>query len=243
MSIRLTISMPAHNEERSVEQVVREALRVLDDLEGVGELLVIDDGSTDRTPNILAVLAAEDSRIRVVRNDKNLGIEGFNRQMLECARGDWVFFISSDGEFDPTEALRFLELAERDSLDAVLGYREAKQYSVYRSIVSGLFNTCVVMFFSARFKDIGSIRLLRRSVYCPIRLYSRSAFINAERLLVARRFGARIREVPVAHRRRLAGKGRGSRPAKVIAAFYELCLTRWRWFFFGHYYGRSGDAG
>lgn len=239
MSIRLTIAMPAFNEAGAIEKVVDEALAVLDDLDGTGEILVVDDGSTDRTPQILRTLAERDPRVRVVRNETNRGIRAFNQQMLQSARGEWVFYISSDGEFDPREALRFLDLATGQSLDAVLGYRTGKQYTIYRRIVSWTFNTLVWALFAVRFTDIGAVRLLRRSAYAPIRLYCRSAFINAERLLVGRRRGARFAELPVTHRKRLAGKGAGSRPAKVLAAFRELVTTRCRWLFFAHYYGDS----
>lgn len=238
MSIKLTIAMPAFNEEACVEQTVREALAALDELVGEGEVLVVDDGSVDRTPEILAALAAEDPRLRVITHERNQGIGGFNRDMMAHARGDWVLFTSSDGEFDPHEGVRFLEIAEQEGADAVLGYREDlnEQYTPARKVVSRSFNALTYLCFGTRFRDIGSTRLLRRELFQPLELYSHSAFINAERLLAGRRKGARIVEVPTEHRRRRAGVGGGAKPRRVVEAVRDLLRTRARWFRFDRYY-------
>lgn len=236
--------MPAFNEEGCVEDAVREALAVLEDLDGEGEVVVVDDGSRDRTPDILASLARHDPRLRVVRHEVNQGIGAFNRRMLAEARGEWVLFTSSDGEFDPREALRFMDIAQREGADAVLGYRGQRneQYTPSRRAVSYLFNALTLVCFGARFKDIGSIRLLRRELFQPIELYSQSAFLNAERLLVGRRRGARIVQVPTRHRPRLSGRGGGARPRKVAHAVGDLLRTRARWLRFDRYYGRRPSA-
>ncbi len=241
-ALALTIAMPVHDEEASIGEVVSQALAALDELDEPGEVLVVDDGSTDGTPDILRRLSRRDKRIRVVSNEINLGIRSFNRRMLSSARGEWVFFISSDGEFDCREALRLLDAARQQDVDAVLGYRAAKRYTPYRRAVSALFNSMVRACFGVRFRDIGSIRLLRRTVFAPIPLYSQSAFINAERLLAARRLGARFIELPVEHRPRIAGRGRGARPGKVVAAFGDLIKTRIRWFRFAKFYGEGAVA-
>ena len=237
MAVRLTIAMPAFNEEGCIERSVGEALAALDGLAGPGEVLVVDDGSTDRTPALLAGIAARDPRLRVARNERNLGMGSFNRRMLAEAAGDWVFFIGADGEWDAREALRFLALAEKEGVDGVLGYRRRKRYGPWRTAVSWLFAASIVVLFGCRLIDVGSIRLLRRARFAPLRLYSQSAFLNAERLLVGRRRGARYLQVPVEHRERLSGRGRGSRPRNVAVAFRDLLATRRRWFRFEHWYG------
>ncbi len=236
--ITLTIAMPVYNEAGTIERVVRSALEVAGEAPGGGEVLVVDDGSTDDTPEILARLAAEKMSLRVVRHDHNQGIGGYGRRMLDEARGEWVFIISSDGEFDPREALRFLDLAQRDGVDAVLGYRRVKRYSPYRLLVSWLFKSLVFLLFGARYRDIGCVRLQRRAVYAPVRLYSESAFSNAERLLVARRRGATSVEAEVEHYPRSHGKGGGAKLAKVVEALLDLVHVRLRWFHFGRYYRR-----
>ena len=237
MSLRLTIAMPAYNEEGAVAETVREALGVLDRVDGGGVVVVIDDGSTDATPEILAAIAAEDDRLRVITHEVNQGIGAFNRRMIAEARGDWVLFTSSDGEFDPDEGRRFIEIAEQEDADAVLGYRvEKKNYNSWRVLVSSSFNALTYLCFGTRFRDIGSTRLVRRELFQGLPLYSESAFLNAERLLVGRKRGARIVEVPTVHRNRRAGVGGGAKPRKVARAVRDLLKTRARWFRFDRYY-------
>lgn len=237
-AVELTIAMPVYNEAGTIERVVRSALEVAGEAPGGGEVLVVDDGSTDETPGILARLEAEAASLRVVRHDHNQGIGGYGRRMLVEARGTWVFIISSDGEFDCREALRFLVLAKREAVDAVLGFRRVKRYSPYRLLVSWLFKSLVFLLFGARYRDIGCVRLQRRAVYASIRLYSESAFSNAERLLVASRQGASSIEVQVEHYPRSHGKGGGAKLGKVVEALLDLIRVRLRWFRFSRYYGR-----
>lgn len=233
----LTIAMPAYNEEKGIERAAREALATLDRLDGKGEVLVVDDGSTDETPVILQRIRRGDPRLRVHRHEKNLGIGGFNRAMVREAQGQWIFFIGADGEWDSDESLRFLMIARSEGLDGVLGYRTEKLYSPWRRLVSSSFNRLTKLFFGIGFHDVGSIRLLRRSTFGGLRLYSQSAFLNAERLLVGVREGAELTEVPVAHRPRIAGRGGGAKLRKVAAALRDLLLTRWRWSRYESYYG------
>jgi len=227
--VRLTIAMPCYNEEACVEEVVREVLGVAETFPDGAEVVVVDDGSTDATPEILARVASETPRLRVIRHEHNLGIAGFNRRMMQEARGEWVLFTSSDGEFDPREAVRFVNVAEAEGADAVLGYRTEKNYSLYRLVVSWSFNRLTWLFFGIAFRDIGSMRMLRRARFQTIPVYSQSAFLNAERLLVGCRRGAKIVEVPIFHRKRIAGVGSGSRPRKVAEAIRDLLATRVRW--------------
>ena len=234
--MRLTISMPVHNEEGSIVAVLERARAVLDRLDGDGEILVVDDGSDDETPLLVREQASQDSRIRVETLPENRGIAVFNRRMIDGARGDWVLFISSDGEFAPEEAPRFLDIAEEQQADAVLGVRKEKRYTPYRRLISWCFNALVWLSFGRRFQDVGSMRLLRRSVFQPIPLYCQSAFLNAERILAGARRGAVIVETLVDHHPRTSGRGRGSRPSKVLAATLDLAATRLRWFRFRRYY-------
>ena len=234
--------MAARNEEANIGECLRRALAVLDGLGEPGEVLVIEDGSTDRTFGVADEIARHDPRVRIVRNPVNRGIAGFNRQIIGEARGEWVFYTSADGEFDFNDAPRFLRMVREQDLDAMQGYRRIKQYTLYRIVVSWMFNNLPRLLFGANVRDAGCIRLLRRSAFGPIELFSNSAFLNTERLLVGRRKGFRIGETPVEHFPRMSGVGGGSKPRKVLEAFVDLIGVRLRWFRFNAYYGDSGAA-
>ena len=120
---RLTFFFPAWNEEENVEETVRRALEEIGPLvDGRIEVLVIDDGSTDRTPQLADALAAAVARVRV-HHQANRGYGGALRAGFEHARGELVSFSDGDLQFDLREMARLLDrMADaRRPVDVVIG--------------------------------------------------------------------------------------------------------------------------
>lgn len=231
--------MPVFNEGNCIERVLTEVWDILAKTSISYEILVIDDASTDKSPEILARLSKINSNLRTVTQSYNQGIAGFNRRVLTEAQGEWIFIASSDGESDYNDIPLFLNTAESKNLWAVLGCRRKKNYSLYRNIVSSSFGLLVALLFGAYFQDLGWIRLVKRELFAGLPQHCNSAFAMAEQLLVARKYGARFEEFKVAHRQRYSGRGSGARPKKVVSAVAELLETRMRFFEFSKYYQRK----
>lgn len=226
----LSFFFPAYNEEQNVENVVREALdtlpRFADDL----EVVVIDDGSTDRTGEIADRLAAADPRVRVVHHRPNRGYGGAVRSGLARARKAYVFYTDGDLQFRIEDLGRLV--ARIDVADVVVGYREKRADPPRRLFIAWVYNTLIRVLFAAPFRDVDcAFKLFRRSVFDRVpleRVRSNGAFFSPEHLLVLRAAGMRMEQVGVRHFPRTAGQEKGATPLVIARAMRDLLRLRLR---------------
>ncbi|MBI4579720.1 MAG: glycosyltransferase family 2 protein [Planctomycetes bacterium] len=223
--IPISLFFPCYNEEANVEATVRDALETCESLFSDYEIIIVDDGSRDRTGQIADRLAAEHDRVRAVHNQPNRGYGGaLQRGFLE-ARKPWVFFTDGDGQFDIREIGLLVELTDRH--DGVVGYRLDRQDSLMRKLNAWCWTTLCNCVFGMRFKDIDcAFKLLPRRLFDEIPLHSQGAMISAELLARATRKGYRIGQVGVHHRARAAGTPTGANPRVILRAFVELFKLR-----------------
>jgi glycosyltransferase involved in cell wall biosynthesis len=217
----VTAFLPCHNEEGNVEGVVAAVVRTLEALGVPFEVVVVDDGSTDRTAEVASRLAQRDRRVRLVQHPRNLGYGAALRTGFASARYPWVFFTDGDGQFDPADLVRLVPHAA--SADLVVGYRIRRQDPPHRRLYGWLWNLLVRLWFGVRVRDVDcAFKLLRREVVSALPLRSTGAFLSTELLCRAARRGARIVEVGVPHYPRQWGRQSGSRLDVVLRAFREL---------------------
>ncbi|WP_428261286.1 glycosyltransferase family 2 protein [Haliangium sp.] len=227
MSVRLTIGLPAFNEEASLAGVIDELLAALPGWIDDFELLCVNDGSTDRTATILDGLAAREPRMRVVHHPNNRGLAGFSTSLLDRARGEFLVAVSADGQVTP-DMVRALWTRALDGCDVVIGCRRSKpDYTAYRRLVSWTYNRAVQLAFGRDFGDIGFVKLYRTALLRNLRCISTGAFLNAERLIRLDRAGARIARVPVDAPPRRAGRAKGARARWVYGATRDLARVTW----------------
>ncbi len=204
---RISFFFPACNEEETVEELALRADRVLRDAASDYEVIIVDDGSTDRTAEIADRLAAENRRIRVVHHPKNRGYGTALRSGFAAAKLDLVFYTDGDLQFDVAELPRLIPLI-RDA-DIVSAYKERRMDSWERKVVSWVYNTSLRLFFDLPYRDVNcGFKLYRREVFDAITLKSTRGLIDAEVLLKARKAGFRIVQTGVTHFRRREGGSR-----------------------------------
>lgn len=212
---------PAFNEEENLEKAISCVLPVLKEATDKFELLIVDNCSTDKTPQIADKLASEIPQIRVIHNATNKGYGGALKTGFNSVKNDVIVYTDSDNEYDFKEFKKLIGYL--DSYDVVIGYRFKRQDSFYRLMQSAIFNAFITLLFGTKFKDINcSFKAYKRSVLEAMNINSRSAFIDAEMLIKALDNGYRIREVPVTHFRRQAGKSSGAKPAMVFVTIQEM---------------------
>lgn len=219
--IRLSVFYPVYNEEQGLAAMTSRALAALEGL-GIGdwELIIVDDGSTDRSGAIADELASGHPRLRVIHHPKNLGYGLALRTGFAAAAMDYVFYTDGDIQYDLTELDRLLALIPHG--DIIEGFRTRKQYTPYRHLMSFTYNLLLRMLFNIGDRDIDcSFKLYPRSLFERVTLTSAGAFIDAEVSIRARQLGLRTVEVGVTHFPRRSGRSTAANRRAVLVVLGE----------------------
>jgi glycosyltransferase involved in cell wall biosynthesis len=194
------------------------------------EIVVTNDGSSDRTGQILARLRETEPglHLRVVTHQTNQGYGAALASGFDTASADVILMLDADGQFDVAELVHLLSALD-DQTDLVIGYRAQRADPAMRllnawgwkQLVNGLFG------YTARDVDC-AFKLFRRDVWRSMTVRSRGATFSAEFLIKARRLGWRVKELPVSHYPRTAGSPTGAHPRVIVRAFVELFRLRLR---------------
>jgi len=227
---RLTFFFPAYNEEENLAETVQRALEEIGPLvDGSIEVLAIDDGSTDRTPELADALAAADPRVRV-HHQENRGYGGALRAGFANASGELIAFSDGDLQFDLREMSRLLDrLADpsKKPVDAVIGYRIKRRDPPHRIFIAKTYNAIASVVFGLRVRDIDcAMKLFRREVFDGLRLDADSPFLSAELLIKLKARGERLAQVGVNHYPRAAGTNTGASFRKILRTFRDIGKLR-----------------
>jgi glycosyltransferase involved in cell wall biosynthesis len=228
---RLTFFFPAYNEEENVGTTVRRALDEIGPLVGGSiEVLVVDDGSTDRTPELADALAAADPRVRV-HHQANRGYGGALRAGFANATGELICFSDGDLQFDLREMSRLLDRLgdpTKPPVDGVIGWRVKRRDPPHRIFIAKTYNAIVSIAFGLQVRDIDcAMKLFRREVFDGLRLDTDSPFLSAELLIKLRARGERLAQVGVTHYPRAAGTNTGASFRKILRTFRDIGRLRW----------------
>jgi len=218
----LSIFFPAYYDEANIPKVTEAALKVVNDL-GIRtyEIIIVEDGSPDRTGEVADELAARHPHVRVIHHEKNRGYGAALKTGFESARLDWVFYTDGDNQFDLEELKKFVALTPYT--DIVAGFRINKQYSNYRKFTSFIYNMVLRVLFDIRDRDVDcAFKIFRRDLFDKIAIESKDAFIDAEIAIKARILNYSSTEVGVTHLPRLDGVSTGARPSVIFRTIREI---------------------
>ena len=217
----ISVIIPAYNEETTLTAVVAEVKHALADFKGPCEIIVVDDGSSDKT----AEIAKSIEGVTLLRHEKNLGAGAALRTGLDASTCDLGVFVPADGQFDPHDLPAMAAAAE--GADVVLGYRNHRNpYGILRKLQSAVFLSMVNLLFGQNFKDVNWVQMWRVKTAGAIRLQSTGVFMQQELIDRARRKGMKIVEVPVSFRKRAGGLAKGSSTATVLTTIREMFRYR-----------------
>lgn len=224
----LSVILPAYNEEALIANTVSTVMLVLTTWMQDFEVVVVNDGSKDRTGAIVAQLATYDQRIRLINHHVNKGYGAALVTGFESVTKELAFFMDSDGQFDIRDLARFFPLM--GEYDAVLGYRIDRQDTWMRKLNARGWKLLVGFIFGVHARDIDcAFKLFRADFFRTYRLETRGAMINAEILYKLGRVGYNYTEVGVQHLPRKAGKATGAKPAVILKALKEMFTFAEKW--------------
>jgi glycosyltransferase involved in cell wall biosynthesis len=240
---RLSVVIPLYREEDNVERLVDELHAALETYPGEFELVLVDDGSTDRTREMLLdARANRGDHIMVISHRRNLGQTQAMQTGLQAARGDVIAFMDGDLQNDPADIPAMVEKLEIDHLDLLCGWRKNRQDTLDRTLPSRMANWLIGRVSGVALHDYGcSLKVGRRDVLEGLDL--RGEMHRFIPLWVANlTHPSRIAEIAVNHRARIAGTSKYgiSRTPRVIL---DLLAA---WFFLrfrerpGHFFGVAG---
>lgn len=225
----LSIVLPAYNEEANVENAVKHVSDVAQTLDREYEIILVNDGSSDRTGEIARELEGRIPHFRLVEHYPNRGYGGALKAGFEAATKDLITFYPGDAQFDFGEVERLLEALEREDADVVCGYRFDRQDPPVRKLNALGWNLVVRLFFGYLCRDIDcGFKLFRREVLDHVTIVSDGAMIDTEFLAGAKARGFRIAEAPLTHLPREAGEATGANLAVIAKAFQDLVRFRLR---------------
>ena len=219
----LSVFFPAFNDAPSLPKLIDETFRVLRANVPDYEVIVVNDGSSDNTGEVLAQLERQHSpRMRVVTHERNRGYGGALRSGFAAATKEWVFYTDGDGQYDPGELPNLLVRAASD-VGLVNGYKLERSDPQHRIWIGNAYNRFARFLFRVKIRDIDcDYRLIRRELLGDIHLISTSGTICVELVRKLELSAWRVVEVGVHHYPRLHGRSQFFRIRSLAITFGQL---------------------
>jgi glycosyltransferase involved in cell wall biosynthesis len=238
MKAYVSVVVPAYNEEENLSATVAQVARKLDELDTTFEIVIVNDGSTDRTREIAEKLAAADARIRLINHQRNLGPGSGVFTGIEAAEGDFVIFIPADLALDIDELYKYIDASR--TCDLVVGIRsDRRDYSAFRKFVSHVNIGLIKLLFGMKERQFNYIHMYRRAMLNRINIESRGVFITAEIMIKARDLGYRLQEVDITYVPRTSGRATCGSVKVIMETVRDLFRIWWKRTFHKSVYLRS----
>jgi glycosyltransferase involved in cell wall biosynthesis len=238
----LSIFFPAYNDAGTIASLVIEARKTAERLTPDFEILVVNDGSTDRTGEIADELARTYPEVRIVHHAGNRGYGGALRSGFAAAAKDFVFYTDGDAQYDPTE-LAALWARMRDDVDLVNGYKISRSDPLHRIIIGRIYHHTVRILFGLTVRDVDcDFRLMRRAIFDRVTLEHNSGVICLEMMKKIQDARFRIAEVPVHHYHRAFGRSQFFNVRRLARTAVDVGRLWWQLVVLGRHRRTAGAA-
>ena len=228
--LALSVIMPALNEEKSILEAIGETLQAMDDFNIEGEIIVVNDGSTDKTGELVAEAINGDNRITTIHHDTPRGIGASFWDGVDAATGTAVIMLPGDNENDPREIFRYFDLLQHvDIVIPFLYNREARP--LFRNIVSLIYRFIINTTFLVNINYTNGTVLYRKGILLALNSRSTGFFFQTDILIRLVKEGYLFAEVPYKVRTRDSGKSKATTfPSlvQVIKGYVQLVKDVYR---------------
>lgn len=225
-NISISAILPAHNEAENIKTTVENCVFYLEKNASDYEVVVVNDGSSDDTKEIVEELASLNSKVVLVNHEINKGYGSALRSGFDEAKKDFIFFMDSDGQFSIQDLDRLLPLANVENV--VIGYREDRADSFIRSLNAWMYAMYIYLMFGLNVKDMDcAFKIFPTKAYQDIKpIKAGGALFTAEFLIKLKRTGFNFKEVPVRHFPRQFGTQSGANIKVILRMFKESWKLR-----------------
>ncbi len=222
----LSLAVLAYNEKETLERAASLCSSVLEVCGRTYELVLVDDGSTDGSREIIQRSVKELPHCRAIYHGTNLGIGAGIRTCYFETLGQWATWFPADLQADPSELPRLVELLPE--CDVLITYRDPwqRREKLLRKVISFTERALVSLLFGVSLRDLHWIRFFRRELLNRMILSSRSPCVDNEMVVHAKKLGARIRQAPLADKPREFGTAKGARVTSLVWAATDL-ISLW----------------
>lgn len=202
----ISVFIPAYNEEECLEETTNEIVDYLKEYFTDWELIIVNDGSKDKTKIIAESLIKKyRPHLKLINHPQNHGYGAAMASGIKAATKKFIFYTDADGQFNIKELKKLIPFINKAKI--VVGYRINRQDPKIRIFIALVYNLIMKILFGLSVKDVDcSFKIYRKEIFDEIKVHSQTGFSDAEILIKARNLGYRIEQVGVHHYPRRAGK-------------------------------------
>jgi glycosyltransferase involved in cell wall biosynthesis len=228
MLASVSAMFPCYNDAVTIPRLVDDVYAALSPLVDEVEVIVVNDGSTDGSRDVLDELATTRPWLRPIHHEANRGYGGALITGFEAAQHEWIFYTDGDAQYDAAEACVLVPLAT-DDVDIVQGYKIGRGDPLYRKVIGRVYHRVVKLLFRLPVRDTDcDFRLFRRQLIVDHPLTSTSGVICVEMMRTFAQSGARFVETPVHHYFRPSGRSQFFRVPAIARSARQLLSLWWR---------------
>lgn len=227
----LSLFFPAYNEEANLANTVEKAIPILEKVAKKFEILIINDGSKDKTGEVSSKLAKKYPFVKIITHNPNRGYGAALKSGLYNSKYEWIAFTDSDGQFDFSEVEKFILKQRETGADLVVGYYLKRAVGRMTIVTSKIWELLVFILFGLKVTDIDcGFKLFRKEIFDKIpRLEAeRGPFITSEYLIKAKNAGFKISEVGIHHYPRKGGEATGRSMKVILSGLSDLIKLRFK---------------
>jgi len=222
---RISVVAPAYNEEQCIRLFIDKTIKAFKDNNLKGEIIIVNDGSTDKTKEIIEKIAKKDKLVRIINNRKNMGLTGAAWVGIKNAKEEIIVFLPSDLESNPEEDIPILLKPLEKGYDLSVGRRYGGRLSIPKKATSYVFNFVARVLFKVPAHDLGWVKAFKKEVINDIELRS-----NWHRFLVVfiADKGYKIKEVKTKFYPRKLGKSKFGRLGflRIPGGFFDMIAIK-----------------
>lgn len=231
----ISVFFPCYNDENSISQLVTDAFIFLKKYAQKYEVIVVNDGSTDHSQEVLDNLVKKYKKLKIINHAKNLGYGKALASGFKASSFEWIFYTDGDGQYSVKELPVLIRLISKD-VDFINGIKMARSDPTYRIFIGDLYSFVVRWLFWLPIVDVDcDFRLIRKKIIDRINLESSSGSICIELVKKSERAGARFFQVSVHHFERKWGESQFFQPKRILSTLMELSMLWIRLMLFGKF--------